>query len=410
MTACLYVSPRLIVGDQMSPILPVVFADTLATLKNRETGALAPGERVLPTIITQRTLGVPQRVRIVRKLRIADITEGPFAGHQVAAAYAGDGDRINELHSDLIANIGTWMESDRPLRKFGDQANKYNDHYKRVVVEALAVVRRENQVHHVAYFADEDFGYLGRGAAIGSGREDLRERARSAAKAFEDPVWDRTELPQQIRGLAGWLNGQRLMEEILSDGETPNGWGSYLEYALLDTNTGRWHRGPTNLHLFYVLPKVDDGVRTSVQISRAIAYDPGEEAGRIISLWHDEEGRGAGVEFILDGNSNEAEDSAVIEFWENWQPYGITATFFLLHEDVPQFATKSNALVEHEQTYLSIAESGISYGIMDSLLDNWASAVCERYGDAYRPHRDLSVEQKGRLQNSPELRGKLFWN
>jgi hypothetical protein len=319
-TGCLYASPEFEPGNPQGGVLPVLMADTMATL-------VAPPPDAKPIIPATFTSEGPSTVRLCRKLHIID---------PAALACAGVGERIEEFLAEMERELPTkLLELDRPMRWVGDIAVAQNARYRAQYrgSAALNVVgctpTRDDMLNHVTpdgTFDTKSFGMCG---VTGSGGSDLRRLVEEFDKSYSRPAgasaWD------VARTLAGGINGERLGDEIL--GEAENHWGGYVEWAAYDARAVAWRRGPRTLNLFFVADADENDIYDIRLVHRAIAYDPGDKVGRVMSLTSIEQIRP--VEFLLQPLTEAAlpEETDATKFWSEWQPEVCTVMVMTLSRE-----------------------------------------------------------------------------
>jgi len=204
--------PELAPTDYEGPIIPVIIADTMATLR-------FPGERdiILPTNASPLNIDKDSSVRLVRKLNIIN---------EYAWACAGDGTKIETLAHDVKYLSDDWRSFDRPMRKLGDLANHHR-------VETIGVSLKNSRVNVVSYRARSPYPHLGQCAAIGSGGNALLEECVMAGPSLDAFPAEATAF-DKIIGFASALNGQWLVHELTE--EVSDHWGGYLEWTIKISN------------------------------------------------------------------------------------------------------------------------------------------------------------------------------
>lgn len=303
MTACMYMSPPIIEGS--SRVMPIVLADTLATLVDRETKKYFKGEELTPARFETGRINEPSRVRLVRKL----IIEKNFAW-----ACAGDGEKIAQFRKELINQAEDLDVLERPMRRLGDIANDLQD------LNVVGAHAKKSRINFVTpNLSRKNHRHLGIYEATGSGAKDLISRCEECANALDHPNWERTNPFMKTAGLVAALNGSRVAEEII--GQHRNKWGGYLEWAYY-TGCG-WSRGPRTLNVFRFFEAEHDKIIRSGDLAKCIMYEPGDQFGRVLSL-----APGANREFILAPaqESGEKPLKPPAYSWSNWEPDWVNVT------------------------------------------------------------------------------------
>lgn len=349
MTGCLYLSPAIDPAHPELGVIPILLADTLATLQ----GAPDDWERLKPTTVSVNSDPKFSRTITRRKLVIL----GP-----AALALAGDATRIEEALREFRYMLPELNDVERPLRWFGDALNAVNRHANRIVVEGLGayIIEFENGRGRLNFFslypAAQTEG-LGVCAAVGSGAEELAEMVCDF-----DRIWARAHVNQlhyRAAEIALSFCADRLGREIIR--EVDGSWGGYVEWVY--AADGAWHRAPKTLHLFYEIT-VDWELR---QIPRVIAYDPGEKVGRVLSIWGDTSGHVAEFELrdLLDEGGSV---TGSLSFWAGWRPEACTVSW--IHEGLSPVTCRSLTInpKELEHVRFEFGSEVWGFGIDDELM------------------------------------------
>jgi len=312
MTGCFFISPEFAVGHPEAGVFTGIYADAVATLKEPPPDA----KPILPANFSSYPSAQPSSVRLVRKLEFI----GP-----AAVAMAGDGFWIGHCLSALRAEMPTLLGVERPMRWLGDAANRTNAQQGEVVLEVIGVCPSPDGLtsNFMSYNEQRSYKQLGMTDAIGSGRDDLLaycDRYDAAFEAENPPL----SAPDKALVMGLTLAAERIADEMA--GAYSNGWGGYVEMGFYLPEAKRWERAPSCVHLYAVAHTTSDGRWSARLFPRAVAYDPGHDVGRILSI-HAENGVPVLREFLLISKLvKEVSQPSLSEFWSTYTPKAATLT------------------------------------------------------------------------------------
>ena len=320
--------------------------------------------------------------------RPAQLTRKVYILHDVAAfACSGDESSIVEFLETANALILQYQQEDRPMLALSKLAG-----FRQKVLGATVIHRDEADptTHELMpcrsrsdsrpdYFVSAKFGRV---AALGSGAEELKRDAL----LFEASI-NATDPRRAAVELCTSLNGMRLAQDLYQRSPHRDGWGGYLECCYYDPFKKRWARAPRVLHLFYFLvDEAGDGLHSAKLGRMAIAYDPGGDHARVLSISVNLDGSLSRNEWVLRDvlKGSNPESNRTLEFWLNWQPviYGIT----FIHTTPPKGVTRANIIryVGDDFRPAFQAFPNCIFGLTDEFLFPIAAQVCEQMGIEFR--------------------------
>jgi len=379
MTGCMYLSPPLDLNDPSAGVLAVLFADTMATLIEPEPEAIP----ILPSTVDHVTAEKSSTVRIVRKLTLLG---------EAAVAIAGHGETIKYALNELKIHMPDWREGsgERPMRFIGDIAIRVHDMLPKCkwIVVMGACPTMDGRVNSLQGAVRTDTKYYGRCGASGTGARELIETAKNfdeqQAARHQQVVEDNCSIGRTI-AFAQSLNSIRLAREIAGQGAKD--WGGYIEWAFLDPGQKEWVRGPNTLNLFYVVTPLSDRRFSINSLGRAIAYDPGVDHGRIVSVWISPEGGGYHDFILQDMIAENSSIKPAIEHWATWKPE-ICTTTFMFNDSTGKFVgsvARSVEMSEIHETVFHFGETGGGFGLPREVIEPICEEVAACAGGVYIP-------------------------
>lgn len=370
MTGCLYVSPKLI---------PALISDTIVSEMNDQDNFVLPSNIMC----------------IDGKFKLSFTTlarKSYVIGERAAIAFSGNESSIIEFLSD-ISDLASLLDQQRPMAYL---ARKADDHGGKVqIIGAIPMFRNSeygiNSVIPPGGFVETV--NLGRCSAIGSGSSELMDIARWYDQTLSrGSKINRTNVYEMIHGVTSAINGHRLLNEMMKVNHQFDSWGGYMEYLAFDINTHKWFRSPPVLNLFFQAKLCADGVLTTGMLGRAIAYDPGPELGRVLSVvTGDDSGASDLFEWrlkdLLKPEAQQMEDSR--SFWKAWRPARAAVTI-VTNEGGARTSVKSTEAHEFSDIIFELRDNHVAYGLSDPLCDRISDAACKSWGYEYRPFREIS--------------------